>query len=133
MLLFLIFYLFELDLSCIMWDTSLWCMDSNCATRAQLICSVACGILIPQPGVEPESPALQSESLTTGPAGKSQLLLFLNYSFTLRHTSRLSAGDEEVSTLTLLPLIPLTISCVPFGGLILTLSRYVILDAVLPS
>ena len=61
------------------------------------------------------------------------MLLVLNNSFTFRHTSRLSAGDEEVSTLTLLFLIPLTISCVPFGGLILTFSRYVILDAVLPS
>ena len=106
---------------------------SSCATRAQLSCSVACSILIPQAGVEPESPALQSESLTTGPAGKSQLPLVLNNSFTFRHTSRLSAGDEEFSTLTLLSFIPLTISCVPFGGLTLTLSRYVILDAALPS
>ena len=32
----------------------------------------ACGILAPQPGIEPESPALQGEVLTTGPPRKSQ-------------------------------------------------------------
>ena len=32
------------------------------------------GILIPQPGMEPTSPALESEVLTTGPPGKSHLL-----------------------------------------------------------
>ena len=29
-------------------------------------------ILIPQPGIEPESPALEDGLLTTGPPGKSQ-------------------------------------------------------------
>ena len=36
-----------------------------------LRCSVACGILVPQPGIEPESPALQGRFLTTRPLGKS--------------------------------------------------------------
>ena len=36
-----------------------------------LSCSVACGILIPQPGIEPMSPALQGRFLTTGLLGKS--------------------------------------------------------------
>ena len=30
-----------------------------------------CGILAPQPGVEPTPPALEGEDLTTGPPGKS--------------------------------------------------------------
>ena len=36
-----------------------------------LSCSTACGILVPWPGIEPSSPALQSWFLTTGPPGKS--------------------------------------------------------------
>ena len=31
----------------------------------------ACGILAPQPGIEPAPPALEGEVLTTGPPGKS--------------------------------------------------------------
>ena len=38
-----------------------------------LSCSVASGILVPQPVIEHESPALQDEFLTTGPPGKSPL------------------------------------------------------------
>jgi len=30
-----------------------------------------CGILAPQPGIEPTPPALEGEVLTTGPLGKS--------------------------------------------------------------
>ena len=33
--------------------------------------SEACGILAPQPGIEPIPPALEGEDLTTGPPGKS--------------------------------------------------------------
>ena len=36
-----------------------------------LNCSSACGILIPWPGIEPESPGLAGRFLTTGPPGKS--------------------------------------------------------------
>ena len=36
----------------------------------------ACGILAPQPGIEPTLPALEVEVLTTGPPGKS-LYIFL--------------------------------------------------------
>ena len=32
----------------------------------------ACGILAPQPGIEPATPALEGEVLTTGLPGKSQ-------------------------------------------------------------
>ena len=37
----------------------------------------ACGILVPRPGMEPASPALEGEVLTTGQPGKSQST-FLN-------------------------------------------------------
>ena len=36
-----------------------------------LSCPVACGILVPQPGIEPTSPAVEGRFLTTGPPGKS--------------------------------------------------------------
>ena len=39
---------------------------SSCGTQA-----MACGILVPQPGIKPMSPALQGRFLTTGPPGKS--------------------------------------------------------------
>ena len=40
----------------------------------------ACGILAPQPGIEPAPPALEGEVLTTGPPGKSQDSVFLTSS-----------------------------------------------------
>ena len=36
-----------------------------------LSCSIACEILVPQPGMEPESPVLEGGFLTTGPPEKS--------------------------------------------------------------
>ena len=42
-----------------------------------LSCPVACGILVPRPGIEPTSPALEGRFFTTGPPGKSHSLLFL--------------------------------------------------------
>ena len=36
-----------------------------------------CGVLVPWPGVEPTSPALQGRFLTTGPPGKSLSSIFL--------------------------------------------------------
>ena len=47
----------------------------------------ACGILAPQPGMEPTPPALEGEVLTTGPPGKSQWLLF-NLEVSRRQTIR---------------------------------------------
>ena len=35
------------------------------------VAPLACGILVPRPGVKPESPALEYGFLTTGPPGKS--------------------------------------------------------------
>ena len=54
-----------------------WLMASLAVVHG-LSCSVACGILAPQPGIEPMSPELQSRFSTTGPPGKSQLCAF-NY------------------------------------------------------
>ena len=41
-----------------------------------LSCPTACGILVPQPGIEPSSPELEGGFLTTGPPGKSPYLSF---------------------------------------------------------
>ena len=56
---------------------------SSCGVRAPehvgsvaaargLSCPTACGILVPPPGIEPMSPALEGRFLPTGPPGKSQ-------------------------------------------------------------
>ena len=37
-------------------------------------CSTACGILVPQLGIKPETPAMQGGFLTTGLPGKSRIL-----------------------------------------------------------
>ena len=42
-----------------------------------LSCIATCGILVPQPGTEPGSPALEGGFLATGPQGKSQPSVFL--------------------------------------------------------
>ena len=41
--------------------------------------SMACGIFVLQPGIEPASPALQSGSLAAGLPGNSLTLLFFQY------------------------------------------------------
>ena len=38
---------------------------------------MACGILVPQPGIKPESLVLQAGFLTTGPPWKSQSLILM--------------------------------------------------------
>ena len=38
-----------------------------------------CGILVPQPGIEPTAPALEGEVLTTGQPGKSLWEGFLKF------------------------------------------------------
>ena len=48
----------------------LWCKGSVVIAH-RLSCSVACGILVPWPGIEPMSFALQGRFLTTGSSGKS--------------------------------------------------------------
>ena len=55
----------------------------HCSERASLMvacglsCSVACLVLVPQPGVESACPPLQGGFLTTGLPGKSHLAAFI--------------------------------------------------------
>ena len=60
-----------------------WVLVAACGTFAaalrplalvvlRLSCSAACGILVLGPGIEPTSPVLEGEFLTTGPPGKFQ-------------------------------------------------------------
>ena len=37
-----------------------------------------CGVLAPQPGIEPAPPALEGEVLTTGPPGKPNGIFFVD-------------------------------------------------------
>ena len=43
--------------------------ESSVVVARGLSCPVACGILVPQPGIEPSSPALGGGFFTTGPPG----------------------------------------------------------------
>ena len=52
-------------------SSSLWCGAFFLAVAQGLSCPSACGILIPRPGIEPVSPALEGGFLITGPSGKS--------------------------------------------------------------
>ena len=61
---YLFIYLTLSGLSFSMQDLSLQCPDSVVAAR-RLSCSAACGILVPRPGTEPASLALQAMLLTT--------------------------------------------------------------------
>ena len=71
-------YLAVSGLSCGMQNLSLWCSGS--AVEAQrLICPTTCGILVPQSGIKPESPALEGRFLTTGPSRKSQYFFLLAF------------------------------------------------------
>ena len=69
----------------------------------------ACGILVPQPGIEPASLALEGQFLTYGPPGKSQksfIYLPFIYFCTL-HTHDLFILCLEVYTFGLLsPIVP---------------------------
>ena len=44
-----------------------------------LSCPAACGILVPRPGMEPVSPALEGRFLTTGPPGKSRAQFLMRF------------------------------------------------------
>ena len=67
-------------LRCDTWD--LWYSErapelmGSVVVTCGLGCPVACGILLPQPGIEPMSPALEDELLTTGLTGRSLYSIF---------------------------------------------------------
>ena len=44
--------------------------QASVVAEGGLGCSIVCGILVPQPGIQPMYPALQGGSLTAGPPGK---------------------------------------------------------------
>ena len=114
MYLFLLFiYLAASGLSCSTWDLSLRRSGFSLvvapglqSTQAQqlqhaaslvivhagsrahgLSCSVACGILVPQPGMEPASLVLEGGFLTTGPPEKSQIIFLLIKEISLKMSS----------------------------------------------
>ena len=57
------------------------CGAGSVVVAHRLSCYTARGILVPGPGIEPVSPALQGGFLTTGPPGKSQHCTFVTYLF----------------------------------------------------
>ena len=71
---YLFIYFAALGLSCGTQDLSLLCAGFSLVAARGLSCPAACGILVPQPGMEPTSPALEGGFLTTGPPEKSLLL-----------------------------------------------------------
>ena len=69
---------------CGTWALSLRHMSSGVVARG-LSCPAACGILVPWPGIEPASPALEGGFFTTGPRGKSLLSLWIPNFFQALH------------------------------------------------
>ena len=66
-----------MGLSCSMWDLLLQHRGVSLVESHGLSCPTACGILAPQPGIKPMTPALEGGFLMTGPPGKSLLIAFL--------------------------------------------------------
>ena len=64
---------------------------SSVVVGLRLSCPGACGILVPRPGIEPSSPALEGGFFTTGPPGKS-----LNWFISISLFSS-SSGSEMCS------------------------------------
>ena len=64
----------------------------------RLSCPVAHGILVPQPGIEPGSPALEAGFLTTGQPGKSQYNHTQIYSISTDLESRKNSRDNTLLT-----------------------------------
>ena len=56
---------------CGMRDLSLWRAGFSPVVACGFSCFAASGILVPQPGIKPMSPACEGSFLTTGPRGKS--------------------------------------------------------------
>ena len=66
-------------------------------------CHAACGILVPQPGIEPTPPALEAQSLNNWTPGKS-LQVLLKFGFFL--LSFWDTDDTNVSSFGIVPLFP---------------------------
>ena len=75
--LLLLLFFAVLGLSCSMQYLLLQHRGFSLVESHGLSCPTACGILAPQPGIKPMSPALEGGFLTSGPPGKSLLIAFL--------------------------------------------------------
>ena len=67
---------------------------SKCGPRFQQPQHPACGILAPQPGVEPVSPALQGEFLATGPQGRPWTGVLLTRRGTQEEDAQAATGQR---------------------------------------
>ena len=60
-----------------------WCVPVECVCSVVAVCALhcptACGILVPQSGIKPISPALEGRFLIIGPPGTSSLPLYRLY------------------------------------------------------
>ena len=68
---FFLFFVFNIYLFIWLHRVFVAAVGFSLVVVCRLSCSAACGILVPRPGLEPVSPALESGFLTTGPPGKS--------------------------------------------------------------
>ena len=60
---------------------------SSCSVRGSLV--MACGVLAPRAGLEPEFPASEGGFLTTGPPGKSPISYFIwRFGYYIREAMR---------------------------------------------
>ena len=99
MLIYLI-YLAASSLSCFMPDLSLW-HPASLVTVHGLNCSEPRGILVPEPGIEPMSPALQGRFLSTGLPGKFPQYLF--WSITVNYLILQLSCSKHMKTIARLP------------------------------
>ena len=82
---------------------------SSCSAQSSLLVvhrlsgSIACGILVPQPGIEPESPALEGEFLTPGPPGKSHFVYFYSVACDSSQTTQTYESDLAYISLLFYP------------------------------
>ena len=100
------------DLCCLMRDLLLWCTGSLVVAR-RFSCSTAHEILVPWPGIEPASRALQGKFLTSGPPGESHNAVLLT-GVTMVYIRLTEITHPPWLTLSPLPIIsPFTPSPVP--------------------
>ena len=99
MLIYLI-YLAASSLSCFMRDILLW-HPASLVTVHGLNCSEPREILVPGPGIEPVSPALQGRFLSTGLPGKSRQYLF--WSITVNYLILQLSCSKHMKTIARLP------------------------------
>ena len=67
--------------------------SGSLAVAPGLSCPIACGILVPWPGIKPVFPALKGRFLTTGPPGKSQPCFLTSKNHTEIETSSSQKED----------------------------------------